>query len=639
MDSMVQLLWIISWQVILLAMIVWAISRLAWKAPASWRYILWLILLVKFFVPPFVHIPTPHLPAKLLALPIVSTTPTAIPEDNIKPSQSDKSRPSAAHEVSNKPTVIDAAQDYVKNTRPSILYLEGAVTVLWLAGFGFMLTQLITRKRRQNALMSNSLLAGEGLTEFLANSCSHLGMFKAPEIRLSEEVYTPMVIGLFKPAIIFPTKIKELYDKSDLKAMMLHELAHLKRHDMWAIWLYQIALLIFFFHPVVWLLGRELKKERELACDELVIGLSVITREEYANGYVTALKMSSGIPLKTDSLAMAEPFEIEKQRILLILRKPVGKANPWLLALLFLVALIGLPTISSTAGNDYDLAEIQAEIDNSYASTRSGKGTILIQSSMPGGSLQTNTLCYSTFSDGEFKLLVDDEYTGNQDIEQLPMKPDESKSTVLAYDGQILTEYKPEDKSAMHGDLASNFAVAELDKYQNCYPGQYSFGPSMGFGIPTSYLANPNPSIKSRTRPKIIGREIIDDDECVVIDFEDMKIGRNGEDFKRITRQWINPEKGFCASRIYIWNEEEDRGRILISTANSDLSQYDDGVWRASRTTITNYRSDPNTHKSIESFRTIITYSPNFKFNVPVSGDELELTLPPGTLMQEAESR
>lgn len=57
MDGVMQLLWMISWQAAVLAAVVWVVTRLARRSPASWRHALWVIVLVKLFVPPFAVVP------------------------------------------------------------------------------------------------------------------------------------------------------------------------------------------------------------------------------------------------------------------------------------------------------------------------------------------------------------------------------------------------------------------------------------------------------------------------------------------------------------------------------------------------------------------------------------------------------
>lgn len=640
MNFIMHLLWAISWQLAILAIIIWVISRLAWKAPASWRYTLWLILLVKFFVPPFVHLPMLHLPAKLLSLPVASTTPTVIPTDDLKSPVLDRSLPGAVQETPSKPEVNDA-ETSSRGVDSFKADLESALIVIWLIGSGYMLAQLVARKHRQDTLFGNSLNVEEDLKELLADACSHFSMSRIPQIKLSTEIHTPMVIGLFRPTIVFPIEILKLCDRSYLKTILLHELAHLKRRDLLVIWLYQAALIFFFFHPVVWLLGRELIKERELACDEYVLRLSVITRAEYARCYTAVLKLANGIPTRMNSLAMAEPYNIQKQRIMLILKKPIGAASPWLLLSLLFVAVIGLPTLASTGGNSMELAAIQAGIDNSYSSVSSGKGKVQIRTIAPPG-LELSKSCSSTFSDDKMRLSIVNTYVRNDPIGMNPddakhiIKPGEKQSYTLACDGKILTKYEPEYTTATRGGLNSRFARAELSKYNDCYTGGPCFFASMGLGIPSDYLAEPGPMVKSRTKPRIVGRRFIGNDECVIIEFVDKSTTSKGENFRRIVQEWINVRKGFCASRILIWNEEADRGRVLVSVKDSKLRQYHGGMWRASKITTTSYRLDPKTSKHVESYKEIITYSPDFRFNTPVSKKELQLKIPAGALMLDA---
>jgi beta-lactamase regulating signal transducer with metallopeptidase domain/HEAT repeat protein len=93
-------------------------------------------------------------------------------------------------------------------------------------------------------------------------------------------VRSPVLLGLLRPAILVPTDWTQL--PADVqRAALLHELAHVRRRDHWLALLLEMIRVAFFFHPLVrWLLGR-LEYERELLCDEVVVGRGV-DRRDYA---------------------------------------------------------------------------------------------------------------------------------------------------------------------------------------------------------------------------------------------------------------------------------------------------------------------------------------------------------------------
>jgi len=78
--------------------------------------------------------------------------------------------------------------------------------------------------------------------------------------------------GLRKPAILLSTWMIEHLDQRELEAVLVHELEHIARHDFLVTWLATILRDAFFYLPTSWIAYRQLQQEKELACDDLVIG-------------------------------------------------------------------------------------------------------------------------------------------------------------------------------------------------------------------------------------------------------------------------------------------------------------------------------------------------------------------------------
>ncbi|MES2455381.1 MAG: M56 family metallopeptidase [Bacteroidota bacterium] len=88
---------------------------------------------------------------------------------------------------------------------------------------------------------------------------------------LSANVNVPLVIGYFKPVVLFPIALASQLDMEQVEAILIHELSHIRRND------YLLNLIktgietILFFNPFIWLSGRYINIEREHACDDLVL--------------------------------------------------------------------------------------------------------------------------------------------------------------------------------------------------------------------------------------------------------------------------------------------------------------------------------------------------------------------------------
>jgi len=96
----------------------------------------------------------------------------------------------------------------------------------------------------------------------------HIALF------FSSRVDVPMVIGHFKPILLFPISLYTNMDMEQVESVLLHELAHIKRNDYLFNMIRILTETLLFFNPFVWLISKILEQEREYACDDLVVGLT-----------------------------------------------------------------------------------------------------------------------------------------------------------------------------------------------------------------------------------------------------------------------------------------------------------------------------------------------------------------------------
>jgi beta-lactamase regulating signal transducer with metallopeptidase domain len=94
------------------------------------------------------------------------------------------------------------------------------------------------------------------------------GLRHPPELLLSEDVGSPVLVGGWRPAILMPRSLSATYQWPELEMVLAHELAHLQRRDLTWAWLPMLAGALFWFHPLVWLARREWRLAQEMACDE-----------------------------------------------------------------------------------------------------------------------------------------------------------------------------------------------------------------------------------------------------------------------------------------------------------------------------------------------------------------------------------
>lgn len=116
------------------------------------------------------------------------------------------------------------------------------------------------------------------------------------KVMSSRTLMEPGVFGIFRPVLLLPQGIAERLTAAQLRAILAHELCHVRRRDNLAAAVHMVVEAIFWFHPLVWWVGARLVDERERACDEEVVGRGS-EPEVYAEGILSVCKFYVESPL------------------------------------------------------------------------------------------------------------------------------------------------------------------------------------------------------------------------------------------------------------------------------------------------------------------------------------------------------
>ena len=145
-----------------------------------------------------------------------------------------------------------------------------ALVAVWLIGAligigGLFASVLRVRGLKKRSSPLDGTLADElpWLTEATAGREIYL--------RLSYETETPVAIGFGRPVILIPTELATADGLSAIEPLVLHEHAHLRRYDDWTNLVQRTIERLFWFNPLVWLIGRRIALEREIASDDAVV--------------------------------------------------------------------------------------------------------------------------------------------------------------------------------------------------------------------------------------------------------------------------------------------------------------------------------------------------------------------------------
>ncbi len=142
-------------------------------------------------------------------------------------------------------------------------------------------------------------------------------------LALSDDIRSPILLGVLRPMIVFPADIAAWTSPMERCAMLRHELAHVERRDHYVNLFQNILGAVFFFHPLARYACRQLAVEREIACDDHVVG-SGAEAETYAESIIKVAERSialAGAPRGASQLALFSARQILERRIEMILNK------------------------------------------------------------------------------------------------------------------------------------------------------------------------------------------------------------------------------------------------------------------------------------------------------------------------------
>ncbi len=220
-------------------------------------------------------------------------------------------------------------------------WAEGAVgfllpwlVPLWMAGVGVLSLRLAGGWTYAQRLAERGVSApSEAWAERFAELGRRMRVSAPVRLLVSTLVHVPTVVGWLRPVVLVPASAFTGLTPRQLELLLLHELAHVRRHDYLANLLQSAAEVLLFYHPAVWWVSRRIREEREHCCDDLAAGGDV--RE-----YIRALATMEEIRVRRPGLALAADGAPLLARALRLAEPPTaGAAAPRLAAALVALGL------------------------------------------------------------------------------------------------------------------------------------------------------------------------------------------------------------------------------------------------------------------------------------------------------------
>lgn len=236
----------------------------------------------------------------------------------------------------------------------SILRFYDKILLVWMIGTVFMVLWLLGGRMYSYSIFRKSTRLDDlKLIEKISNAKQLMRLNRDIEIMQSDRVKIPVITGIFKSRLILPDAINH-WNQDRFAAVLYHELAHIKRNDVFLQFLAQLTCALYWFNPLTWIIERNLQIERERACDNVVLQLNV-KPSAYAEYLMqTSEELGTRHRKKWSFAGMAEGTDF-KDRILSILdpnaRRTHKKLHSYIKTVI--LTLILLPVLALTPWPPY----------------------------------------------------------------------------------------------------------------------------------------------------------------------------------------------------------------------------------------------------------------------------------------------
>jgi len=177
---------------------------------------------------------------------------------------------------------------------------------LWIAvGAVWVILQLYRHRRYWHLLNHVSSPVSKNILTLCEKSRQIIDLRKAPRVKIAPKNIGPVVSGIIKPLIILPQKFEEIYTEDELLYALCHEMAHIKRYDVWAAFALMVFRAVHWYNPIVHYAARKFRIDQEAACDAFLLS-RFETNHSY--NYACALlkaQQTANQPTKGQSLSLA----------------------------------------------------------------------------------------------------------------------------------------------------------------------------------------------------------------------------------------------------------------------------------------------------------------------------------------------
>ena len=324
-------------QTTILAAIVFAILTIFGRRLTSHtRYALLLLLLIKFSLPPFLNFPTGIFS---LSSPVIVTNE---PEVNVVSPLDTAPQPTAPSRQStlksSAPVLTDSGTTEIRETisrRPApvnsdSVAVDPRVWLLILHGLGMLVVGMSLQRqwRRVRSLVNNATAPSADLLNEFDSVVARLATRRVPKLLISDNTDAPFATGITSPVVVLPSSVVNLLDQRQIRIILSHEVAHIQRKDLIVGWCEAVLKAIWWFHPVMWWLTRQLRSTREECCDDELVSRHLAQPDQYCDTLIQAASCQTSMVAEPLALGFTQKEHPVAGRIRRLMDKTVQRSQP-----------------------------------------------------------------------------------------------------------------------------------------------------------------------------------------------------------------------------------------------------------------------------------------------------------------------
>jgi HEAT repeat protein/beta-lactamase regulating signal transducer with metallopeptidase domain len=344
-----------AWRGALLLSIAFLVARLLRTQAAAIRHVLWASVLGAVVAMPLLAIIAPltvpvTVPMRVAELSTARLTPRAesapVPSDHTGQDASSPAVDPSALLASDRAATLTESTSGETAWHERMSPVGWAVTI-WLLGVTFLTLRLIAgfvalaRMRRRGVESSREVAE-------LAEACAtRLGLHDVPRIIVSSRVSMPCTAGWLRPVVLLPDE-SATWSPERLEVVLLHELSHIRRMDIVPHLLSEVARVVYWFNPLVWLAAARLRAEAERATDDRVVNAGA-KPSDYAAHLLDIVRQSRPLWHPAPLMPLARRSEFEGRMLAILESGGTMPSARWALGTVLLVGGLSLGVASMDA--------------------------------------------------------------------------------------------------------------------------------------------------------------------------------------------------------------------------------------------------------------------------------------------------